>query len=334
MSGRVIRRMTFNLDRLQRYRRTSGIRALFSENHISPSDLIMPIFISESLVDANPISAMPGLYQQSFSSLLDEVTSCVSLGIRAIILFGIPAKKDALAVSAFDSDGVIQISIKMIKDKFPDLIVIADCCLCEYTDHGHCGIAPSQKGFGFDVDKTLDVLSKIAVSYARSGVDIIAPSGMIDQMIYSLRLALDEEGFGHLLLMSYAVKFASAFYGPFREAAGSGDVFQGDRLHHQLSSSQYRESLREAELDVVEGADMLMVKPGMPYLDMIRSLRDRYDHPIVAYQVSGEYSMIQAGIEKEVFSENQIIKESLMGFKRAGSDLIISYFSKRYLESL
>lgn len=324
--------MGFPLDRLQRYRQTPALRALLSETHLSADDFIMPIFVSESLSEPVPIPSMPGLSQQSLSSLPAEVSDCVSLGIKAIILFGIPSIKDAKGTASYAADGVVQQATRLIKDQFPDLVVIADCCLCEYTDHGHCGVHPRCDGFGFDMDATLDTLSRIAISYAEAGVDIVAPSGMMDGTIVTLRTALDSAGYSQVLLLSYAVKYASAFYGPFRDAAGAGDVFKGDRCHHQLSPTQCREGLREAALDVSEGADMLMVKPGMPYLDMVRALRDRYDHPVVAYQVSGEYAMIHAGIAQGVLPA-EAIEESLMAFKRAGSDLIISYFAKQYLKN-
>lgn len=324
--------MGYPLDRLQRYRRKSNLREIFSENNVTANDLIMPVFVSDSLQEPEPITVLPGMFQQTRDSLLKEIEYCVSLGIKAIILFGIPAHKDDRGSGAYDPNGVIQNAIHQIRCRFPELVIMADCCLCEYTDHGHCGLSPDLDGFGFDMDETLSALKKIAISYAELGVDVIAPSGMIDGMILTLREALDQAGYSHVLLLSYAVKYASAFYGPFRFAVGTKDDFKGDRLHHQLGVGQYREGIREATLDVQEGADILMVKPGMPYLDMIRSLRNRFDHPIVAYQVSGEYAMLCQAIESGILSEAEAIYETLIGFKRAGADLIISYFAKRYLE--
>jgi len=312
--------------RLQRYRRTPARRALFSETNLQVADLMMPIFVHESLSESQPISSMPGIFQLSVSDLGRELQELVDLGIGAVMVFGIPAQKSRLAEAAFDENGVVQRAIRFIKSSFPQLVVAADCCLCEYTDNGHCGIFTDDGQW--DNDGTLQILEKIARSYAKAGVDMIAPSGMIDGCVGHIRQALDQSGFQQTMIMSYAVKFASAFYGPFRFAAGTQDVFCGDRHHHQLAPSQIREALHEADLDRDEGADVLMVKPAFPYLDILSQLRERSQLPLAAYCVSGTYAMIKAASEKGLFDEQSAVMELMMSMKRAGANIIVSYFAK------
>lgn len=323
--------MPFPDQRLSRYRSNASIRALVAETHLQAENFIMPIFIHEGLASPRAIKTLPGIYQQSFTSLMDEVDEIVRTGIKAVILFGIPEKKDAQASEADNPKGVIQLATEMIKAKYPDLLVIADCCLCEYTDHGHCGIVTKDKKM--DNDQTLSRLAKIAVSYVQAGVDIIAPSGMIDGMVIALRRSLDQANFQHIPIMSYAVKYASSLYGPFREAAGSSQ-FQDNRHHHQLAPTQRKEALLEAQLDVAEGADFVMVKPAMFYMDMIRDLRNTYQQPIVAYNVSGEYAMIKAAAAQGTLNEADVFHELFISLKRAGADLIISYYAKEMAKAL
>lgn len=312
--------------RMLRYRKTPQLRKMLEETRLSKSDFIYPIFIHEGLHEKQSIEKMPGIYQQSLSSLLSEIERVSNIGIESVILFGIPNEKDEKGSSAYQSNGIIQKSITEIKKAFPHLIVIADCCLCEYTSHGHCGIM--KKGI-LDNDQTLLLLQKTALSYAESGVDIIAPSGMMDGMVQAIRHSLDEKGFTMIPIMSYAAKFASQFYGPFREAGGAQDNFVGDRKHHQIQPGQKREALREALLDVEESADYLMVKPGLPYLDIIQTLREKTLLPIVAYQVSGEYSMLKCAAAQGLIDEEEAFKESLICIKRAGADLIITYYADK-----
>ncbi len=313
---------------LMRLRQSAGIRALMSETQVSASQLVMPLFIHEGISEPRPVAAMPGVFQHSVDSVVDEVAELVGLGIRAVLLFGIPVEKTPTADAAFNPNGGVQQVISVLKQKFPELVVMADCCLCEYSADGHCG--PRDSAGNIDLEKTLIILEKVALSYAKAGVDIVAPSGMMDGMIARLRSALDQNGFSRTLLMSYAVKYASAFYGPFREAAGSGDHFVGHRKDHQMNPAQIREAFREAQADVDQGADILMVKPGLPYLDVLAQLRQRHDLPLAVYQVSGEYAMIKAAAAAGALDERAAIQETLTAFRRAGADLIITYFAKDY----
>jgi porphobilinogen synthase len=290
----------------------------------------MPIFINESLASPRAIKSLPGIYQHAFTSLMDEVDEIVSVGIKAVLLFGIPEKKDEQGSEADNPKGVVQLATEMIKAKHPDLVVIADCCLCEYTIHGECGILKNSK---LDNDQTLSRLAKIAISYAQAGVDIIAPSGMMDGMVIAIRRSLDQASFHHIPIMSYAVKYASSLYGPFREAAGSSQ-FQGDRRHHQLSPTQRREALLEAQLDNYEGADFVMIKPSLMYMDIIRELRNTYHQPIVAYNVSGEYAMIKTSAAQGILNEQEVFHELFISLKRSGADLIISYYAKEMAKLL
>lgn len=320
--------MSFPQLRLQRQRHSAGMRDLVQETHLHVQDLIMPVFIHEGLAAPQPIVSMPGIFQQSLDSLLTEIGLIVEAGIKAVILFGIPKEKDAQGSQAYAQNGVVQQSIRQIKAHFPHLIVIADCCLCEYTQGGHCGVVSSVSGKtgGLDTAQTLHTLAQTALSYAEAGVDIVAPSGMMDGMVKAIRQGLDQEGYTQVAILSYAVKYASAFYGPFREAADSS--FKGDRKHHQMNPAQRREALREAALDLEEGADFLMVKPASLYLDIVRELRNTVTAPLAVYHVSGEYALIKAAAEKGWISEKEAVLETLLSMKRAGADLIVTYFAK------
>ena len=292
------------------------------ENHLSPSDFIYPLFIRHG-EGRTPISSMPGIDQLSVAEAVVEARKAAELGIPALILFGLPAEKDPIGLENFADDGIVQQAIRAIKAELPDLIVITDVCLCEYTDHGHCGLLNAAG----DIlnDETLDILAKVAISHAEAGADIVAPSGMMDGMVAAIRTGLDAAGYTDLPVMSYAVKYASSFYGPFRDAA-DGAPKSGDRKSHQMDPANVREALREAAIDVAEGADFLMVKPGLPYLDVIRVVSDTYPElPLVAYNVSGEYAMIKAAAANGWLDERNAVLETLMGFKRAGADLIITY---------
>jgi len=322
--------MLFPEYRPRRLRRTENIRSLVRETHLTVNDLIYPLFICEGKNVKQEIRSMPEVYRFSIDKALEEIKEATQLGIKAVLLFGIPDKKDEVGTSAYIEKGIIQKAVRAIKDKFPELIVITDVCLCEYTSHGHCGII---KNGEVDNDLTLEVLAKIAVSHAKAGADIVAPSDMMDGRVERIRSALDEAGFSHVAIMSYAVKYCSAFYGPFREAAESAPKF-GDRRSYQMDPANSREALREASLDIEEGADIIMVKPAMPYLDIIKMLRNEFNYPIAAYQVSGEYAMIKAASKLGWLDEEKILWESLISIKRAGADLIITYFAKKIAEKL
>jgi porphobilinogen synthase len=314
----------------RRLRMSAGVRAMVRENEVRPADLVMPYFVAET-DDASfrkPIGSMPGQFQLSLDELLKQVGAAVHNGLTSALLFGIPKVKDELAIQAYADEGIVQEAVRRLKDRFPDLVVITDVCLCEYTSHGHCGIV--QKGGEILNDPTLELLAKSALSHVRAGADMVAPSDMMDGRILAIRDMLDDAGFVSTPIMSYAVKYASAFYGPFREAAESTPKF-GDRRSHQMDPANSREALREAEADLAEGADILMVKPGMPYLDIIRQLRDNFDTPIAAYNVSGEYSMVKAAAQNGWIDEQRTVLEMLTGFKRAGSDIIITYFAEDVL---
>jgi porphobilinogen synthase len=322
--------MLFPEYRPRRLRRTENLRALVRETHISVDDLIYPLFICEGKNIKQEIKSMPEVYRFSIDKALEDIKETIELGIRAILLFGIPDKKDEVGTSAYIEKGIIQRAVRAIKDKFPELIVITDVCLCEYTSHGHCGII---KNGEIDNDLTLEQLARIAVSHAKAGADIVAPSDMMDGRVGRIREALDEAGFTNVAIMSYAVKYCSAFYGPFREAAESAPKF-GDRRSYQMDPANSREALREAYLDIEEGADIIMVKPAMPYLDIIKMLRNEFNYPLAAYQVSGEYAMIKAAAKLGWLDEERILWESLISIKRAGADLIITYFAKKVAEML
>ncbi|MCY9516527.1 porphobilinogen synthase [Paenibacillus apiarius] len=324
--------MEFPTTRLRRLRNSAGMRNMVRETILTVHDLIMPIFVTAGTDMKEEIASMPGVYHFSLDRLDAEVDEIVALGIPAVVLFGVPATKDAVGSSAFDENGIVQQATRQIKAKYPDLLVIADTCLCQYTDHGHCGMvhvreANGQQAGVVDNDESLQYLVQTAVSQAKAGADIIAPSNMMDGFVQAIRAGLDEAGFTDIPIMSYSVKYASAFYGPFRDAANSTPQF-GDRKTYQMDPANAREALREAEADVIEGADMLMVKPAMAYMDVIRVLKDQFDLPVVAYNVSGEYSMIKAASKLGWIDEKAVTMELLVGLKRAGADILITYFAK------
>ncbi len=328
--------MMFPEYRARRLRQTDKLRAMVRETSISTDHLIYPLFVTVGKNVKEPISSMPGVYQMSVENIIREAKEAYDVGIHAILLFGIPEKKDSKGSHAWIKSGVVQRAIEAIKKEVPELVVITDVCLCEYTSHGHCGVVikDKKKGhFRVENDATLELLQKIALSHARAGADMVAPSDMMDGRVGAIREALDENGFEHVPIMSYAVKYASSFYGPFRDAAECAPQF-GDRRSYQMDIANRREALREATLDMEEGADILMVKPGMPYLDIISLLRQEFTLPIAAYQVSGEYSMIKAASQNGWLSEKQVVFESLMAFRRAGADLIITYFAKDFAKSV
>jgi porphobilinogen synthase len=315
----------------RRLRTSKALRDLVRESRLTAQDLIQPYFVVESDPDfKKPIASMPGQFQLGLNTLLDEVAGAVDAGLKSLILFGIPVHKDPTGSGAYAKDGIVQEAIRRLKDRWPELIVVADTCLCEYTSHGHCGLV-SQNGEVLN-DPTLELLARAAVAQARAGADIVAPSDMMDGRVAAIRAGLDENGFLHTPIMSYAVKYSSAFYGPFRDAAESAPKF-GDRKTYQMDPGNWREALREAGADVDEGADILMVKPGLPYLDIIRLVRDNFDLPVAAYQVSGEYSQIKAAAQNGWIDETAVALESLIAFKRAGADLILSYFTQDLLKA-
>ena len=308
------------------------MREAIRETALNPRDFIYPLFVVHGKGIRKPISSMPGIFQLSVDEAVAEAREADSLGISAVLLFGIPATKDPIGVENFSDDGIVQQAVRAIKNAVPDLMVVTDVCLCEYTDHGHCGILNREnpmlpEGYVLN-DETLDVLAKASVSHATAGADIVAPSGMIDGMVTIIRDALDESSFSHIPVMSYSIKYASGYYGPFREAAEGAPKF-GDRKTHQMDPGNVREAIKEAGLDVEEGADFLMVKPALAYLDVIQQVRDSFPElPMVAYNVSGEYSMVKAAAQQEWLEERTIALENLTAIKRAGADLIITYHAK------
>ncbi len=316
----------------RRLRENSFVRDLVKDVDITTSDLIQPFFVIEhhDPFFQRPIPSLPGQKQWGINALLKELEKGVPLGLRGIILFGIPENKDELGSSAYDSNGIIQQAVKRIKDKFPELVVITDVCLCEYTSHGHCGIVKNGRILN---DPTLELLAKTALSHAKAGADIIAPSDMMDGRVKIIREALDSDGFYNIPIMSYSVKYASNFYGPFREAAKSKPAF-GDRKSYQMDFRNKDQAIREAEADINEGADIIMVKPAMPYLDIIHKLKERFSVPVAAFQVSGEYSMIKAASQNGWIDERGAFLESLFAIKRAGASIILSYFTLDLLEIL
>ena len=321
----------FPEQRPRRLRKNTAMRRLVRETSLSADNLIYPLFIREGKSIREPVAAMPGIQRYSPDTLGPVVKRVASLGIPAVLLFGIPQKKDEFGTAAHKADGVVQQAVKRIKDACPDLLVVTDLCLCEYTSHGHCGIL-TPKG-EVENDETLEVLAKVALSHAKAGADIIAPSDMMDGRVGFIREALDEGGHELLPIMSYSAKYASAFYGPFREAAGSKPAF-GDRRSYQMDPANIREAIREVALDVEEGADIIMVKPALPYLDVIRAVSDEFDEPLAAYQVSGEYSMIRAAGANGWLDEKACMLESVTAIRRAGADMIITYFAPEVAESL
>jgi len=310
--------------RLRRLRRTGALRSLVRENHVAVRDLVYPMFVVEGKGINHEIASMPGISQLSGDYLLQEVEEVARLGIPAIILFGIPQHKDEAASAAYHPEGVIQQAIRAIKKSVPELLVVTDVCLCEYTSHGHCGVVVDGE---VDNDQTLSLLARTALSHAEAGADIVAPSDMMDGRVKAIRAALDEKGFQHIPILSYAAKYVSAFYGPFREAAESTPQF-GDRRSYQMDPPNLREALREVEQDIAEGADIIMVKPALAYLDVIRRVRDTFNYPLAAYNVSGEYSMVKAAVQQGWLDERQVVLEILTAIKRAGADIILTYHAK------
>ena len=319
------------VQRPRRLRRTAALRSLVQETRLAAEDFILPLFVCGGKSVRRAVSSMPGVFNLSVDEAVRETEAAFAEGIKAVILFGLPETKDVEGTGAFDENGVVQQAARAIKRAVPEMIVVADCCLCEYTAHGHCG-AIDESGEVLN-DQTLRLLANTAVSQAQAGADIIAPSAMMDGQVAAIRRALDESSFAHIPIMSYAVKFASAFYGPFREAADSAPAF-GDRRAYQMDAANFREAMREAALDAAEGADFLMVKPATAYLDLVYALRQKYDLPIAAYHVSGEYAMIKAAAERGWIDEKRVVLETLTAIKRAGADLIITYFAREAARAL
>jgi len=315
---------------MRRLRRSESLRALVRETNLSPGDLIYPLFLCPGEGVRRAIGSMPGVFNVSVDEAVREAEAAASLGVGGLLLFGLPETKDEQATGAYDENGIVQRGLRAIKQSAASkkLVLIADVCLCEYTSHGHCGIVTETKdGFDVENDPSLDLLARTGLSLAQAGADIVAPSDMMDGRVAAIRRALDSEGCSDTPILSYASKFASAFYGPFREAADSAPQF-GDRKTYQMDGANIREAMREIDLDLEEGADMILMKPAMPYLDVIRAARERVDVPIGAYQVSGEYSMLQAAFEKGWLDRDRAILESLLGIRRAGAGFIVTYFAK------
>ena len=316
--------MSFPIHRPRRLRRNETFRRMVRETHLRVDDLIMPLFIVPGARVENPIGSMPGIAQLSVDRAVEECKQIRDLGIPGVILFGIPDEKDAVGSDAYNDDGIIQRALRALKEEVPGLTLLTDVCLCEYTDHGHCGVI---KGQDVDNDATLELLVKEALSHARAGADLLAPSDMMDGRVGAIRHALDQEGFPHIPIMAYSAKFASGFYGPFREAAESTPQF-GDRRSYQMDPANGDEALREVALDIEEGADIVMVKPALPYLDVIRRVKEHFDYPLAAYNVSGEYAMLKAAALNGWLDEERVMLEALTSIKRAGADLILTYFAK------
>ena len=322
--------MSFPETRMRRLRRSESLRALVRETNLSPGDLIYPLFLCPGEGVRRAIGSMPGVFNVSVDEAVREAEAAASLGVGGLLLFGLPETKDEQATGAYDENGIVQRGLRAIKQSAASkkLVLIADVCLCEYTSHGHCGIVKETRdGFEVENDSSLDLLARTGLSLAQAGADIVAPSDMMDGRVAAIRRALDSEGCSDTPILSYASKFASAFYGPFREAADSAPQF-GDRKTYQMDGANIREAMREIDLDLEEGADMILMKPAMPYLDVIRAARERVDVPIGAYQVSGEYSMLQAAFEKGWLDRDRAILESLLGIRRAGAGFIVTYFAK------
>ena len=315
--------------RPRRLRKNETIRNMVAETAVNPDALVYPMFVVEGEGVKEEIPSMPGQYRFSIDEILKELDGCVALGLKSILLFGIPSFKDEIASSAYDDDGIVQRAVRSIKTKFPELYVITDVCLCEYMSHGHCGIV--KEDGDVDNDPTLELLAKTALSHAEAGADMVAPSDMMDGRVAAIREKLDANGFTNLPIMAYSAKFASAYYGPFRDAADSAPHF-GNRKSYQMDVRNGREALHEVELDLEEGADIVMVKPGLAFLDVLRQTADMSNVPVAVYNVSGEYSMVKAAAKMGWIDENSIIRENLIAFKRAGADIIITYHAKEALE--
>jgi len=321
---------TFPATRLRRLRRTDRLRSLVRETRLDLADFVMPLFVCPGEGVTHPLEGLPGIAQRSVDALVDEVETLAALGVSAVLLFGIPEEKDEEASGAYEEDGIVQRALRELRLRFPDLVLATDVCLCEYTSHGHCGIV---RGEEIDNDASLELLARTAVSHAEAGADIVAPSDMMDGRVAGIRKALDAGGFSHVPIMSYAAKFASAFYGPFREAAGSTPQF-GDRQTYQMAVSNGDEAMKEIQLDLDEGADIVMVKPAGPCLDLIRRAKERFGSPLGAYQVSGEYAMIKAAAERGMLDETKAMWESVTAIHRAGADIILTYFAPDLAEQM
>jgi porphobilinogen synthase len=319
--------MPFPIHRLRRLRATPALRDLVRETRLDPKQFILPLFACPGEGVKREIGAMPGNYQMSIDEIVKECAEVQALGIGGVILFGLPESKDEMATGAYDDDGIVQRAIRAIRAETPELLVATDVCNCEYTSHGHCGFI---KDGVVDNDITLEWLAKSAVSHARAGAHLVAPSDMMDGRVGAIREGLDAEGYIKTTIMSYAAKYASGFYGPFREAADSTPSF-GDRRTYQMDPANSREAMREVALDIAEGADIVMVKPALAYMDLIRQVRDSFDVPVATYNVSGEYAMVKAAAERGWIDEDRVVDETLTGFARAGADIIITYFAKDYL---
>jgi porphobilinogen synthase len=320
--------MDFPLIRMRRMRRTEPLRALVRETRLEPGQLIYPLFVCPGEGVRREIGSMPGVFNVSVDEAVKEAEEAVRLGLGGLLLFGLPAEKDEQASGAYDDDGIVQTALRALKATSKKLVLIADVCLCEYTSHGHCGVV-SRTGeeYAIENDSSVEILARTAASLARAGADVVAPSDMMDGRVGQMRQTLDEEGLEQTPILSYASKFASAFYGPFREAADSAPQF-GDRRSYQIDGANLLEAMREIELDLSEGADMILMKPAMPYLDVIRAARERFDVPMGAYQVSGEYSMLKAAFAQGWLEPERAMLESLIGIRRAGADFIVTYFAK------
>lgn len=309
------------MERTRRLRKNEAIRSMIREEHVRIDELIYPVFVMEGMNICQPVASMPGICQYSLDRVSEELERVVNAGVKAVLLFGIPEHKDEVGSGAYDEQGIVQQAIRRIKERYPDLLVIADVCLCEYTSHGHCGLIQNGEILN---DETLPLLAKAAVSYARAGADIVAPSDMMDKRVAVIRSALDENGFLNTPIMAYSAKFASGYYGPFRDAAHSAPGF-GDRKTYQMDPANGQEALREVEEDILEGADLIIAKPALAYMDVIKEISLNYNIPIVAYNVSGEYAMLKAAAANGWIDEKKIVMENMVGFKRAGAKMIITY---------
>ncbi|TMD23435.1 MAG: porphobilinogen synthase [Chloroflexi bacterium] len=317
--------MSFPTQRPRRMRGNPTLRRLARETQIAPQDLIYPLFVRDAIEAPQPIDAMPGQVQHTLDSLTREAEAAIKLGVHSLLLFGIPAGKDAKGTGAWIDDGIVQRALRQLRDAFGnDALLIADLCLCEYTDHGHCGVLDGER---VDNDRTLEIYQRIATSQAAAGADVIAPSGMMDGQVAAIRSALDHAGFSDRAILAYAAKYASAFYGPFREAAGSAPRF-GDRRGYQMDAGNVREAVREARIDIEEGADIVMVKPALAFLDVIRAVAEATEVPVAAYNVSGEYAMVKAAAANGWIDERRVLREILLGIRRAGADMILTYHAK------
>jgi len=322
--------MPYPIQRPRRLRRTDALRSLVRETKLTRDDFVLPLFVCSGTKVRREISSMPGVFNLSVDETVEEVSRAFDIGVRSVILFGLPESKDETATGAYAEDGIVQRALRAIKKSTPDVIAMADTCLCEYTSHGHCGVVRDGDVVN---DESLKLLAKTALSQAQAGADVVAPSSMMDGQVASIREALDTSGFEHIPIMAYAVKYASGFYGPFREAADSAPAF-GDRRAYQMDPPNAREAMREAQLDYEEGADILMVKPATVYLDVLRMVRDRYDVPLAAYHVSGEYALIKAAAQRGWIDEQRVMLETLTSIKRAGADIILTYYARDAIKAL